>query len=263
MNKTLPAAGTVAGAADAAGDDDLNQYKYANLATPWGAARVEDEHRGQRRGRRRRREEEERHEEQVPTSRRDDLHGSFRVYSSTSWTTNAMLVDGRERLATRRRRLSLALVFVRHAVPKLALCVFLINAAAGAAAAASAAFATAADVYEAQVRAEEAFTIAGNYFTRPTGLTFVDTYLNAWWLFLAFEGVMELVSAAQIMFLGGVLPAQAFFKPMTRSASLREFWSQRWNYPAKSALKRLAYDPARYHASPLIFIVIMRRRCLV
>jgi hypothetical protein len=88
-------------------------------------------------------------------------------------------------------------------------------------------------------------------FTRPTGVWFVDTYLVAWWLFLAFEGIMELVSAAQIL-IGGVLPAQTFFMPMTHSGSLRDFWSQRWNYPAQKMLKRLAFDPAMAAGWPIL-----------
>ena len=149
-----------------------------------------------------------------PSSDSDRLEPAVYKYASNATSAPS------ERLVGAWRRTVVALVFVRHATPKLAACAVFAAYAA-----------TASDP-------------DGHDFTRPTGVSLVDTYVMAWYLYMGFEGAMETVSAAQVL-VTGVLPAQMFFEPMTRSRSLREFWSKRWNYAAQSTLKRLVYDPCR------------------
>ena len=77
----------------------------------------------------------------------------------------------------------------------------------------------------------------------------LDTYFDAWFLYLAFDAAMDLVAGTQTA-LTGVRATRPFDAPLTRSRSLREFWSRRWNKPAQRALRRVAYDPIRAGSNP-------------
>ena len=77
----------------------------------------------------------------------------------------------------------------------------------------------------------------------------LDTYFDAWFLYLAFDAAMDLVAGTQTA-LTGVRAMRPFDAPLTRSRSLREFWSRRWNVPAQRALRRVAYDPIRASSNP-------------
>ena len=73
--------------------------------------------------------------------------------------------------------------------------------------------------------------------------TLTRTYLTAWCLYFLFFAAMRTVAAVQVLATGAA-PDSPFRAPLTRSASLREFWSRRWNAPAQRLLKRAAFDPA-------------------
>lgn len=87
--------------------------------------------------------------------------------------------------------------------------------------------------------------------TSPPAWVFypLDTYFDAWFLYLAFDAAMDLVAGTQTA-LTGVRATRPFDAPLTRSRSLREFWSRRWNKPAQRALRRVAYDPIRAGSNP-------------
>lgn len=87
--------------------------------------------------------------------------------------------------------------------------------------------------------------------TSPPAWVFfpLDTYFDAWFLYLAFDAAMDLVAGTQTV-LTGVRATRPFDAPLTRSRSLREFWSRRWNKPAQRALRRVAYDPIRAGSNP-------------